>query len=186
MTNLHALRMPRFRPAVAAELAGHFLEWLGGRTDWLTILKLLYHVERRALELYGWPVIFDRMYKLPLGPVPDTVYKLLKGEVSHSEWTDCIQSQKPYAILHKAPVWRHLSRAQMEIAQDVFNSARGKSGFDLSNESHRIFPEWTDPGGSSSPIPYENLLTVIGKSDEEMSEIFSRLSEEAELEDMLG
>ena len=185
MTLLEMPRMPKFRPGAAAELAGFFLQQIGGETDWLTILKLLYYTEKRALERYEWPIIFDRMYCFPQGPVPETVYRLLKEEVSYPEWSEVIESKRPHTVrLRIPPTTKHLSQVQLDIAREVFKENEGKSGLRMSAESHSL-EEWTDPQGSSNPLSYATLLMVLGKSEGESQRIYDQLEEEAELEEIL-
>ena len=178
-------KTPGFRPSAATELAAHLLNGLGGKADWLTVLKLMYRVERRALERYGWPVVFDDIYLLPQGPVLQSVYDLLKGETHNDEWSKYIKSVKPKANLARTPrVW-HLSQAQVELAREELNENDGKTGYQLSQDSHNL-PEWNDPRGSSQKLEYEELLRYLGKSEAEIEKIFERLASEAEVEELLG
>ena len=180
------MRIPEFRPAAATELASHILLWLGGKADRITILKLLYQVERRALERYNWPVMFDRLYCLPMGTVPQSVYDLMK-EIRHdSPWPEFISAESPHHIrLRKEPKLWQLSEAQLELAREVVEENRHKQPMQLSQENHEL-PEWSDPQGSSYALSYPTLLKHLGKSDAEIEEIFNRLDSEAAMEDLLA
>ena len=169
MTLLEMPRMPKFRPGAAAELAGFFLQQIGGETDWLTILKLLYYTEKRALERYEWPIIFDRMYCFPQGPVPETVYRLLKEEVSYPEWSEVIESKRPHTVrLRIPPTTKHLSQVQLDIAREVFKENEGKSGLRMSAESHSL-EEWTDPQEAAIRFPMLPCSWCWGRARESRS-----------------
>ena len=177
---------PRFRPKVVTELTAFFLQWFGGRSDWLTILKLLYQVERRSLEKYDWPVTFDKMYRMDYGMVLSTTYDLMKGERNAPEWSEYIKSSShPILELRKRPTLLYLSESQRNLAHEVFEENKDKTGIQLSEESHG-FPEWDDPSGSSNLLDYRELLEILGKSNEEIESIIEELMNEAELEDMLS
>lgn len=177
---------PRFRPNVVAELTAFFLQWFGGRSDWLTILKLLYQVERRSLEKYDWPVTFDKMYRMEYGMVLSKTYDLMKGDRKDPEWSEYIKSSSHSMLeLQKCPALLYLSESQYNLAHEVFEENKDKTGMQLSEESHG-FPEWNDPLGSSNFLNYRELLQILGKSNEEIESIIEELRNETNLDDMLS
>lgn len=179
--------IPRFRPNVVTELTAFFLQWCGGRSDRLTILKLLYQVERRSLEKYDWPVTFDRMCRMDYGMVLSNTYDLMKGERKDLKWSEYIKSSSHSMSLElqKCPALFYLSESQHDLAKEVFEENKDKTGMELSEESHD-FPEWDDPSGSSNFLDYRDLLQVLGKSNEEIESIIEELRNEADLDDMLS
>ena len=178
---------PRFRLNMVTELTAFFLQWFGGQSDWLTILKLLYQVERRALEKYDWPITFDKIYRMDYGMVLSETYNLMKGDRKEPEWSEYIKSSSRHNTLElqKCPTIFYLSESQHNLAREVFEENKEKTGIQLSKESHE-FPEWNDPMGSSNFLDYRELLQVLGKSNEEIERITEELRNETILENMLG
>ena len=83
------------------------------------------------------------------------------------------------------PTIFYLSESQHNLAREVFEENKEKTGIQLSKESHE-FPEWNDPMGSSNFLDYKELLQVLGKSNEEIERITEELRNETILENMLG
>lgn len=179
-------KVPSFRANVAAELVAHLLKWLGGHSDRITIMKLMYQVERGSLEKYDWPVTFDRLYCFPRGMVLDGVYKLMKCEIKDKNWSGYINSGTSHDLhLEKSPKLFYLSEAQLNLAKKIFEESKGKTNWDLVDESH-VLPEWNDPQGSSNALDYTTVLEHLGKSDEEIKDIVAELHSEAILDELLS
>jgi hypothetical protein len=115
----------------------------------------------------------------------ESVYQLLKGEKEDNEWSEYIESHESFAVLKKVPHIRYLSKAQLDLADEIIGENRGKTGPQLGIESHDL-PEWKNPQGSSLPISYSELFRVIGKTDAEVKEITDNLQSEAEFEELLS
>ncbi len=179
---------PRFKKERAIELATWLLQWGGGVMDVMKLLKLIYITERRALSRYGWPITFDSFASLDFGPVPSKTYDFIKGVNTDPGdqclWNEWISPRDGNRVrLLQPPQLRHLSEAQLKLAQEVFEEFGDERTFALSELTH-AFPEWTDPEGSSLPISYKELLSKLGKTQEEIQAILDELDEEARLEEL--
>jgi len=68
----------RFEPDKFVQAATHLLSRVGPCTR-LKIAKLLYLADRHHLVRHGAPILGDRYYRLPLGPVPSRALDLLEA-----------------------------------------------------------------------------------------------------------
>ncbi|MBI2504045.1 MAG: SocA family protein [Candidatus Latescibacteria bacterium] len=180
--------IPRLKKERAIELTTWILQWGGGSMDIMKLLKLIYITERRALERYGWPVTFDSLASLDRGPVPSKIYDLIKGTypdpADQRLWNEWIGPRDGNQVcLLQPPKLNHLSESQLELAREVFEEFGDERTFVLSELTH-AFPEWIDPKGSSLPISYKELLSKLGKPQEEIQAILDELDEEARLEEL--
>lgn len=55
----------------------------------------------------------------------------------------------------------------IEILDEVYQLTEKMDRWRLCDLTH-AFPEWRDPEGSSVPIPPEEILKALGKSEEEI------------------
>ena len=80
---------------------------------------------------------------------------------------------------------RKLSTAEVELIKEMYEKYGNLSGKELEELSHHL-PEWSDPKGSSIPIPLPKLLSVLEYSEEDIERIESELEQEAELNALFG
>ncbi len=170
----------KFDEQKAAAAAGHLLELAGGKMPYLSLIKLLYLAERESLRQRGWPIFGDQYVSMEHGPVVSRVYDLIKAEDLPSDhpWVQHIsEPDEKYVVgLKTAPDLGVLSDADVEILVSVFRVHQSLGPWRLRDLTH-LLPEWTNPGRTSRPIPVEEVLRVLGKSDEEIDEIRRQAAE---------
>jgi len=159
-----------FDETKATQIAGKFLKLSGGTLQYLALIKLLYKLDREAINRWGLPVTTDKYVSMKLGPVTSNIYNLIKASNDSSAptfWSTHITRNGYNVILTSDPNDTELSEAEEDLAQEIFSKDGDKGGFQLADECHKEFPEWEDPGNSSTPIFIETILAALGKSEDE-------------------
>lgn len=159
----------------ATQAACLLLELNGGEMDYAKCIKLLYSIEREALNRWMRPVIYDDLYSLPYGQV---VSKTLdKAEYQKQEektfWGEHLENYDGKNIrLIKECGRGKLSRAEIDLIREIFKENKNKTVQQLFDEHHNpaLFPEYKDPQGSSIETTYSELLRILGKTQEEIEE----------------
>ncbi|MFT4113715.1 Panacea domain-containing protein [Silvibacterium sp.] len=180
-----------FDETKATQVAAKFLKLAGGRLKYLALIKLLYKLDREALNRWGVPVTTDRYVSMKLGPVTSNIYNLIKGSkasASPTFWSSHIEHDGGYSVsLTIDPEDSELSKAEEDLIDEIFAADGGKDGFKLADECHRDFPEWNDEVGSSStPIEIPEILSALGKSEEEFAHTESTISAQKALAKLLA
>lgn len=72
--------MAEFRLDIKASINGalYIIEKLGRNTDFHELFKILYFADRKHTALYGKPITGDTYTAMNYGPVPSTLYDILK------------------------------------------------------------------------------------------------------------
>jgi uncharacterized phage-associated protein len=157
----------------ATQTAAHFLRLAGGSLNYLLLIKLLYGTDREAIKRWGLPVTTDKYSAMKLGPVTSAIYDRIKAssnpKAHASLWSSHIQkSDNPMLVkLTCDPGDSELSRAEEKLIDEIFATHGAKNPFDLASEYHRDFPEWKDPGTSSTPIEITDIIEALGLSEDE-------------------
>lgn len=183
-----------FNENKATEAAGLLLNLKGGRADYLWLIKMLYYIDREAINRWERPVTYDYYNSMDFGPVLMSVYNLILGRRSGVAWKNYIHSfPKGSDSIYEYEVWlkgspprlRKLSVDEEELIHEMFNQFGGYSGFELAEMSHK-FPEWKDPHGSTIPIEFSEILKSLEFSEEDLSRIADELKSEQALDTMFG
>jgi hypothetical protein len=171
--------MLRFDEIKATQAAACFLRMAGGRLQYLALIKLLYKLDRAALDRWGLPVTTDHYASLKYGPIVRNTYNLIKKTAVSSShptfWGTHIDRDRYDVVLKLDPGATELSQAEECLAGEIFSRDGNKDGFALADESHRDFREWQDPGESSIPITVEDILSALEKSEDEVAHIESSI-----------
>jgi uncharacterized phage-associated protein len=167
-----------FNEAKATQAAARLLALRGGRMKYLKLIKLLYIADRQALFLWGKPITTDRYVSMKEGPVVSNIYNLINSEPmpeGQSVWHKYIRNVANWDVqLVGDPANDELSKAEEDLLAEVFERHGHKNRWLLVKETHK-FPEWTDPGASSTIITYREILKALNKSDDEVSATISEL-----------
>jgi hypothetical protein len=159
-----------FDEVKATQTAAFVIGLSKGRLQYLALIKLLYMLDREALNRWGLPVTTDRYVSMKMGPVTSRIYDLVKvkGEpIYPSYWSQYITRDGYDAVLLSDPGKSEMSPAEEDLAREIFANTRGKDGFTLADETHKHFPEWKDPGSSSSPIEISDILGALDTTESE-------------------
>ncbi len=177
----------KFDERKAVQAAGRLISQGGGEMNYLALLKLLYLIDREALLRWGRSITGDKIVAMKRGPVLSRVYDLVsqkKQDHPKSAWHNFIPRPAPYVYTVRFSGLADtsaLSEAEVALIDEVFAQHRHKTEDQLVELTHQL-PEWSDPGKTSVPIPFENILKAENKSDEEISAV----AKEAAADDFLG
>lgn len=152
----------------AVEAAGVVLRMARGkRMRYIRLLKLLYIADRVSLGETGRPITGDRLVAMPHGPVLSRVYNCIKGEYPDQlEWDRFFLTEEPFDIrMRRIPGVGELCRYEIEVLQRVTRDRVLKDDWQVVEETHE-FEEWIDPGDTSRPIRYRDVLNAVGRTEE--------------------
>src|SRR5229473_2225152 len=91
----------RFNQTKAAQAAAVFLRLRGNKMSYLKLIKLLYLLDRTALDRWERPVTGDRYVSMKLGPVLSNVRDLIVWEQPGSEtdlWHQLIRNTGSFEV----------------------------------------------------------------------------------------
>lgn len=167
----------RFDEVKATQAAGYLLSLAANHAlNYLALIKLLYMADREAIARLGCPITTDHHVSMEHGPVTSNIYDRIKsagGENAPSFWTTHIRKSGHSVELAADPGVTELSRAEERILREIFEAKGTKGPFDLADECHQRFPEWVDPGKSSTPIDLDNIIAALELSEDEASHVHS-------------
>ncbi|MDE2798694.1 MAG: Panacea domain-containing protein [Gemmatimonadota bacterium] len=192
---MSTIEMPQFKERKAAQVAALLIKHNGGQSiDMYKLLKLIYLVDRKALELWGRPVTYDTPKNLLYGPTPSHTYDLIdppkKKRLSHSNtpnyWSHFFSNSIDHRIrlIKPGPGTGELSPAEVNLIGEIFDKFGHKTFEELTAYFHAL-PEYNDPGGSSERIEWETLLRVVGWEGEDLTEIKKDLAYKAKFETLI-
>ena len=178
-----------FHPKKAVEAAAVLLKLHRKPMKYLGLVKMLYRADRLALERMDYPITGDNYVSRDYGPVLSRIYDLIKGKPIDNAlpiWSEFISSPKDYWVeLLNDPGNGELCEEEEDILQEVYKQFGELEPFRVAEWTDDL-PEWQDPHGSAIPIPVEEILKNLGKSNEEITEIQQEAIREAYLDKVLN
>jgi uncharacterized phage-associated protein len=171
----------RFSEKRTTQAAARLIKRHGGSLSYMKMLKMLYLADRAALVQLGRPISFDSYVSMPHGPVLSETLNLIKGAPPGSYWRRYISEPAHYnvSLLRQAPK-SQLSVAEEKILDRIYAQFGALSKWTVRDYTHTL-PEWKDPGDSSLPLPYEDVLRGADVSEEDAEAILDDLRAEASL-----
>lgn len=161
---------PWFNIRKAAQVAAYFAIAEGGSINVLKLTKLIYLADRGAMERYGFPILNDQLVSMNHGPVDSMTLDCINGvESENPAWSSFIGGRAGYQVGAAAGVspdnLDELSRAEMDILRATWGQFGHMDKYAIRDYTHAHCPEWEDPNGSSSPIPYDRVFKYLQKED---------------------
>lgn len=186
MSKKHSL----YNEIKATQVACLLLKLKGGEMDYAKCIKLLYSIEKEALNRWMRPVIYDDLYSLPYGQVVSKTLDRAEYQERNAQsfWGEHLKNYDGKNIrLIKECGKEKLSRAEIDLIEEIFEENKNKTPEQLFDEHHNpdLFPEWKDPQGSSIETKSSDLLRILGKTQEQIKEFEEDMSELAYLEEMI-
>lgn len=175
-----------FNERKATQLAALLLQCAGGHMRHIKLIKLIYVVDRMALERRGFAVSGDRYYNLPKGPIVSEILNLVKGTSAREEgiWADSITWDGKYdvALVHD-PGRDELAEFEVDLVNEVMDTFGGWDWGALLDYCHDL-PEWVAPnpdeyGEARLPLPAERILEVLHKPSAQIEHHRRRAQAEA-------
>ncbi|WP_154720184.1 Panacea domain-containing protein [Ciceribacter sp. T2.26MG-112.2] len=154
----------------AAQIAAYYAIREGGAINVLKLVKLIYLSERAFLAKFDSSMLNDKLVSMDNGPVNSITLNKINGFVEDNGWSEFISDRENHLVSIanksiKIDVLDELSRAELKVLDTTWNEFGHMDQWQLVDFTHKNCPEWEDPHGSSSPIPYERLLKAIGKQN---------------------
>lgn len=153
----------------AAQVVAFFAIQQGGSINILKLAKLVYLADRGFLEKYDSPILYDRLVSMPHGPANSVTLNFINGLFEETaKWDEFVSDREKHNVGVatrdlKVEDLDELSRAERAVLEDVWNRFGHMTQYQLRDFTHRNCPEWEDPKGSSSEIPYERVLKYLRK-----------------------
>jgi hypothetical protein len=119
--------------------------------------------------------------------VPESVYKLIKGEHYNSpSWSKHFQTAGYLIKLTRDIGVGALSSHELETLHEAAERYAAKGDFEIAEETHK-FEEWKRNwhGQGSHPIPVEDILKAVGR-EQDIGEIAKELAANAVFDKVFG
>ena len=145
----------------------------GRRENYMRLLKLLYLADRKSLEKRGAPICGDTPYAMERGPVPSRTLDLIKGnDTQAKKWGQFFEKDGYDILLRTDPGNLHLSRAEINILEEIAEEFRSYDEWDLVEWCHTQIEEyeknWNARGlKNRHRILLEDVLAAIGLVDDQ-------------------
>jgi len=177
-----------FNERKVAQMAAFLLGKGGNRMPHLKLMKLLYLADRESMGRFGAPISGDRIVAMPHGPVLSMTLNLMDGDVESSPggWDGLISDKENHELSLKRAATPddldELSQADIDVLEAVWKQFGHMDKWAIRDYTHDHCPEWTDPNGSSVPIPYEKVFRALGRPEDEARELGARIEAERALD----
>lgn len=139
-----------------------------GEVDKVKLMKLIYMADRDHFLRHGYPITGDRLSAMPFGPVSSESLNLLDGEYGDGRINvfNFIHIADNKVMFRGSPNVS-LDESETSVLDDIISEWGRVPTWDVVNATHE-FEEYkrTYVEDSSRPIPYELLLEVYGKNNE--------------------
>ncbi|HUX90239.1 MAG TPA: Panacea domain-containing protein [Gallionellaceae bacterium] len=177
-----------FNERKVAQMAAFLLRKQNDRMPHLKLMKLLYLADRESMGRFGAPISGDRIVAMPHGPVLSMTLNLMDGDVESSPggWDGLISDKENHELSLKHAITRddldELSQADIDVLEAVWAQFGHMDKWTIRDYTHDHCPEWTDPNGSSNPIPYESVFRALGQPADVAMELSARIESERTLD----
>lgn len=160
-----------YEPRKAAQLIAALILRAGEQSlNVLKTVKLVYLIDRESISRFGFPVLDEKRFSMPQGPVNSLTLRHINGEYDLREcgWADILQDRDNHqiAVADAGMViddLDELSDADLECVEAVWNKFGHMSQWQLRDWTHdpNNIPEWEDPNGGSNEIPLRRIFQAI-------------------------
>lgn len=161
-----------FNQKKATQAAIFLLRKSNGKMNYMKMIKLLYLLDRKALEKWERPISGDKYCSMDNGTVVSEILNLIKldeEKQKNTYWHQFIKRNKYNIELVQETEIDELSKREVKIIDEIFENFGSMDEWELREYTHKL-PEWEDPKGSMIPIRVSNLMKIIGKNEEEIKE----------------
>ncbi len=180
---------PDYNEIKATQAAALLLELNGGKMNYMKLNKLLYNIDREALNRWFRPVTGDDFFALPHGMILSNLLDKSKQTVflKKTYWNRHIRKDgNNNNKLIKSCDADELSPAEINLIKEFDIIYKDKSQWDMEDEHNNkdLFPEWENPKGGNIPKDFTDALKAQSFSEEEIEQIASEIEQIALLEAM--
>lgn len=153
------------------------------------LVKMLYAADRRQLKRIGKPITGDRPAAMEHGPVLSKILDYLDGDVVDLYWSRHISKADgdTHHVHLLAPVPDDLlSEKEKEALKMAYDFFKDMTWEKVKKYCHENFKEWDNPGKTSKPIAFENILKAAKKPGSFIEELHSQQEERALLKKLFA
>ncbi len=154
----------------ATEVAFQIISREGGELDKLKLIKLMYLLDREAINQRGVPIVGGNYKSFFWGPVISDVLDLINHR-NNSGWNTAISPligppDKEWNIKAVADPGRdHLSDRELNLLNSVWEKFGHMTGKELSSWTHEHVTEWEELKSGSKPIEIEEIGRALHFSE---------------------
>jgi len=171
----------------ATEAACLFLEREGGTMNILKLVKLVYLLDRLALERVGVPVAGGTCFSMQNGPVNSALLDLINagslwGE-KDDEWERHISDRSGHEVkLRRKSKVQHLSPFEVRLVDEIYKTHGHRDQWALVKWCHKHCKEWTPLEEGRALIRLEDIGRAVGKTEKQRQRLKERASADAQLD----
>jgi uncharacterized phage-associated protein len=156
-----------YNPRKAGQVAAFFAMREGGLINVVKLIKLIYLADRTFMGEYEEPMLMDRFVSMRLGPVDSRTYECVNEGAEG--WDEFISDRADHKVgvannALSEEALDELSDADLEVLTQTWDKFGHMNQWELVKYTHDNCPEWEDPDGSSSPIPYARVFKFLKKA----------------------
>jgi uncharacterized phage-associated protein len=142
------------------------------RLNYTKLIKELYLADRATIAESNQAITGDTYVSMKHGPVLSCLYDLIRGKGSRDAqdfWNSRFSTDGTdlLANFDQFPEGK-LSKAEKEILDKIDGQFHQKQYGELIDYTHASCPEWKDPRTSSDPISLKDILSALGRTQEEI------------------
>lgn len=165
-----------FNEKKATQVTALLLTLNNNELNYTKLIKLLYIIDRTALERFNWPVIGDEYYSMDKGPVLSKVLNLVKQTIIFSfiergkYWHKFIKKCGYDIRLKQTLDFDELSLREEKLIKEMDEFFKNYTYQQMIDYCHAL-PEYKDPkkiGEKRVDLPYEEILEKLKKSKSEI------------------
>jgi Protein of unknown function (DUF4065) len=151
----------------AAQAAACLLKLHGGRLDYARLLTLLYLADRQSLVETGCPITGARLMGLPVGPLAEQIFDLIRGAQAARTWSCYVAApvDNRVALAAADPANDSLSEYESDVLAEVHDTFGRMDDAQLKEHLHGL-PEWRRQAGEALEIDPVEILRAAGQSEE--------------------
>ncbi len=157
-----------FNAKKAAQVVAYFANQAASkRLNVVKAVKLVYLADRESISRFGFPILDDDRFSMPLGPVNSTTYRFINGELEHKEWSELLQDRENHELsvttAGASSDLDELSDADIDCLAETWRRFGAMDQWALVDWTHNAknIPEWEDPNGSSVLIPLQRIMSLL-------------------------
>lgn len=174
----------QFNERKAVEAAYEVVKASGGKITILRLVKLLYLIDRYAIDNWERTVTTDNHVSMPHGPVTSRIYSIHRKDTPSDAWDKFLSStNRDIKIKEKLHI-KKLSRREIDAIHKIVYKYRSHTTSQLRNITHKL-PEYTETT-SSIPIHLDEILKALNTGPEDINRIKEDIQREEEIIEAFG
>ncbi len=153
----------------------------------LKLVKLVYLLDRLAIERIGVPVVGGTCFSMRNGPVNSALLDLINagtlwGE-KDDEWENHISDRSGHEVtIRKARKAEHLSPFEERLVDEIYQTHGHRDQWALVEWCHEHCKEWTPLDEGRALIRLEEIGHAVGNTEKQQQQLLERAQADAELD----